>query len=309
MAIKVLSWLVKARRTLTVHEMMTAVSVEPGRFELDELDPPDITTLLDVCGGLAIIDESSNIIRLAHLTVQEYLLRKSIIPEDADYILAKSCITYLSFDAFASGACPSATSLEARVQSHPFLEYAARYVSIHLRNSGEDISKDIVLEFLERAGSIGSWMQIADHFLHNTPKNDWYHAQFRIQQIPLHVASAIGNCAVVQQLLDEGADTLVRAEYSGWSALLEAASHGHEMVVGLLLENGSDISAQNHDKDTALHLAAYSGHLAVVELLVANDADLSISNKYGDTALSDAAQEGHESIVRLLFEKGADVSI
>lgn len=56
----VLLWLVKAKRTLTVEELQTAISVEPGRYELDELDLPDKTTILDVCAGLVTIDEGLN---------------------------------------------------------------------------------------------------------------------------------------------------------------------------------------------------------------------------------------------------------
>ncbi|RPB14017.1 hypothetical protein P167DRAFT_477962, partial [Morchella conica CCBAS932] len=73
MALKILLWLVKARRTLTVDEIRVAISIEDDRYELDELDLPDIATLLDICAGLVIIDEDTNTIRLAHYTVQEYL--------------------------------------------------------------------------------------------------------------------------------------------------------------------------------------------------------------------------------------------
>lgn len=107
LALKVLSWLVKAKQLLTVDEIRIAVSVEPNRYELDELDLPDMATLLDVCAGLVIIDEETNTIRLAHYTVQEYIVRKSILPEDAELNLAMACTTYLSFEAFAQGIFPS----------------------------------------------------------------------------------------------------------------------------------------------------------------------------------------------------------
>lgn len=105
LGLRILSWLVKAKRVLTVDELRTAVSVEPEWYELDELDLPDKATILDICAGLVTIDENSNTIRLAHYTVHEYLLENSIIPEDAELTLATVCTTFLSFDIFAQGAC------------------------------------------------------------------------------------------------------------------------------------------------------------------------------------------------------------
>lgn len=101
LALQVLSWLVMAKWTLTVDEIRIAVSVEPDRYELDDLDLPDIVTLLDVCAGLVTINEDTNTIRLAHYTIQEYLLNTSVIPGDAGLKVATACITYLSFDIFS----------------------------------------------------------------------------------------------------------------------------------------------------------------------------------------------------------------
>lgn len=119
LGLSILSWLVKARRTLTVEELLVAVSIEDGRYELDELDLPDKTTILDVCAGLVTIDENINTVRLAHYTVQEYLLNNSLIPEDADLKIATACITYVSFDIFAEGpgACTSNASLKTRMKT------------------------------------------------------------------------------------------------------------------------------------------------------------------------------------------------
>lgn len=69
LASKILMWLVKAQRPLTVDELKVAVSVEPDRYELDDLDLPSRKTLLDVCASLVTIDEGSNTVRLTHYTV------------------------------------------------------------------------------------------------------------------------------------------------------------------------------------------------------------------------------------------------
>lgn len=138
LAIKILSWLVHAQRTLTVKEAQTAVSVELYRYEIDEQDLLDRATLLETCPGLVAIDDhgTGDTIRLAHYTIQEYLPEKSIIPSDAAFAIAMTCVTFLSFDEFSLGACKSKHSLQDRLQKYPFFGYAARNLHFHLRKCG-----------------------------------------------------------------------------------------------------------------------------------------------------------------------------
>lgn len=162
LAIKVLSWIVKAQRPLTVEEIQWAVSIEPNEYELNELDLPDRATILESCGSLVVIDEVSNITRLAHYTVQEYLLRKSIIPEDADQNIAIVCTTLLSFDTISQGPCISNESPETRREKYPFLDYAAIFLSFRLKNCHETFSIESFLRFIARTQSIYSYMLITD---------------------------------------------------------------------------------------------------------------------------------------------------
>lgn len=48
MALKTPTWLAKAQENLTVYELREAISVEPGRYEFEESDLPDMETILDV---------------------------------------------------------------------------------------------------------------------------------------------------------------------------------------------------------------------------------------------------------------------
>ncbi|KAF8246554.1 hypothetical protein K440DRAFT_602223, partial [Wilcoxina mikolae CBS 423.85] len=138
LGLKIISWLSKARRTLTVEELRIAVSVEPNTYELDDLDLPDRMTLTDVCSGLVVIEENSNTIRFAHFTVLEWLLRKSIIPEGADLDIAITCITYLTFDAFSGGPC--GWRIKDRFQNNQFLQYAADQMPFHMGQCDEELT-------------------------------------------------------------------------------------------------------------------------------------------------------------------------
>lgn len=70
--------------------------LELDRYELSDLDLLDRETLLDVCASMVIIYENTGTIRLAHYTVQEYLVKYSVIPEDVDFNIGMTCVIYLS---------------------------------------------------------------------------------------------------------------------------------------------------------------------------------------------------------------------
>lgn len=304
LAFKSLSWLVRARRPLTVEELRIAVSVEPGRYELDKLDLPATETLLHVCGGLVTVDGST--IRLAHYSVQEYLLGNSLIPDDSGFNPAMACTTYLSFDTLAKGPCFTLEAMEDRLRTHPFLDYAARYIGFHLGECDERLSADMCLNFVENVGSISSWYEFLSslegfsrwrrHLRRNTrPKNS------------LHTASLLGHLTVVRLLLEEEGDISAQ-DIEGETALHLVAYNGHKEVARLLLDKGADITTQNNIGSTALHQAARQGYGEVVVLLLDRGADISSQNNDGDTALHLAACGGHKEVVRLLLNKGADIT-
>ncbi|KAF8542130.1 hypothetical protein BDD12DRAFT_665104, partial [Trichophaea hybrida] len=124
-ALNALCWLSTACRTLTIDELRIAVSIMPDTSQLDEDFIPHESVITDICAGLVVMDKESGTVRLAHFTVQEYLIRKNIVPPEAHSTLAISCTTYLGFNIFGQGACTSKEAFESRLASHPFLNYAA----------------------------------------------------------------------------------------------------------------------------------------------------------------------------------------
>jgi|SRR5690242_16841774 len=106
LAKNVLSWISCALRPLTTGELCHALSIKEGDEELDSDDIPDVEDILSVCAGLVTVEEESQIVRLVHYTTQDYLesIRETWNP-NAQYDIASSCLTYLCFTSFKSGAC------------------------------------------------------------------------------------------------------------------------------------------------------------------------------------------------------------
>jgi ankyrin repeat protein len=88
--------------------------------------------------------------------------------------------------------------------------------------------------------------------------------------------------------------------------LIEAAKDGDWAAVGVLLEQGADVTATAPDGATALHWASYWDDVETAQLLIRAGADLSAANDLGATPLWIAALNGSASMTRTLLEAGAD---
>lgn len=305
LALAILSWLVKARRILTVEEIQEAVSVELDRYELDEFDLPDRTTMLDVCAGLVMIDEN-NKVRLVHYTVQEYLLENTIIPRDADLKLALTCTTFLSFDVFEK-RCMSQRAFEARFRSNPFLRYASLHLPFHLGTCDEDLTATSVWKLLTTPGNLDSYLQaLNNRDSHGIDMIDWYDIYAKTLST-LHVAARLGHCVVFQQLLDEGADIWSR-DIDGHTVLHHAAMGGNDRMARIILGNGIPVSVKDNGRRTALSTAARWSNEGVARVLIENGADVNVRDIAGFTVLNLAAAEGCDAVVKLLLDNGVNIS-
>lgn len=128
----------------------------------------------------------------------------------------------------------------------------------------------------------------------------------------LSLAARSGKIAIVQLLLDNGADVNVRIGGRCGSALAVAAHERKKAIVQLLLDNSADVNAKlSGSYGSALAAAAYGGDEAIVQLLLDNGADVNaqLSGSYGSALAAAGGQYGRdETIVQLLLDNGADVN-
>ncbi len=130
-----------------------------------------------------------------------------------------------------------------------------------------------------------------------------YSTQAQVQakaQYDLANAVLSNNVQKIQESLDKGA-SIDSATYYMITLLHTAASIGNKNVAIVLLNNGADVYAMNHDGDTPLHIAASCGHLDFVTVLLNFGAIVNITNSNANTPLDLAEQNGHNEIVEFLL--------
>jgi ankyrin repeat protein len=127
----------------------------------------------------------------------------------------------------------------------------------------------------------------------------------------LHDAASRGDCTTLRALFDAHSDTLninCRDSYL-FTPLRQAAYHGHQEAVRILLDNNALVNILDASQRTALDWASSAGHEGVVRVLLERRADVNSSEAFEERALHVAAKKGHDNVVRLLLEYKAIVDL
>lgn len=302
---RILSWITCAKRPLTTVELRHALAVEVGTVELDEDALPEIEDMVAVCTGLVTIDEQGDIIRLVHYTTQQYFdkNREKWFP-NAEADVTTTCITYLSFDVFESGFCPTDQEFEERLRLHSLYHYAAHYWGDHARRATNLCEG--VLDFLESGLKLESSIQ-ALMATKLAPMQSDYSQNVPKQMAGLHLAAYFGAMRETQILLYANIPDL--KDSYGRTPASYASMNGRGAVLELLIERGAEVDSEDCEGRTPLSIAAAMGHEAVVWLLLRNGADIDLEDRHDQTPLSHASENGHEALVRLLLEEGAEADL
>ncbi|XP_041124125.1 poly [ADP-ribose] polymerase tankyrase-2 isoform X4 [Polyodon spathula] len=115
---------------------------------------------------------------------------------------------------------------------------------------------------------------------------------------PLHFAAGYNRVAVVEYLLQHGADVHAK-DKGGLVPLHNACSYGHYEVAELLVTHGAVVNVADLWRFTPLHEAAAKGKYEICKLLLQHGADPTKKNRDGNTPL-DLVKDGDTDIQDLL---------
>jgi ankyrin repeat protein len=325
-AIRILQWLTFSARPLHLEEVAEVVAIDVGRepvFDRDEvlLEPLEA---LDICSSLVTItadkyndfkrpNHFSQIVTLAHYSVQEYLVSArikrgpakefSMQEIECHEIITKGCIGYLNqFQQLLTVELHEASALAY---------YSAEFWTTHFqktRDGDEDMSLLAMDLMSAKSSTFANWISLFD------PDNPFYGYHDGFGQInpdmlaaPLYYAALLGLTTVTKLLLHQDVDINAKGGAYG-NALHAAVATGHSAVVKLLIKAKANVKDRGGKHYSALHLALHKTDVAVFKLLIDAGADVNMRDEEGCSVLQTASELGNEAVAKLLIEAGADVN-
>ena len=200
LAFRIFSWLFRAQRILRMEELLEALVVEEGDKDLELECLLEPSYVIKCCNGLVLYEESSGSVRFSHVTVYDYFKTNiDILPTSAH--LAKSCLTYLSFDVFKQ-PCSGRDSIEERVQRYRFGLYAAQFWRFHAKEAEEyrEVQETVVSCFTMK-GRRDTVLQMEVY-----AKSNGHHTSFVQGKGLIHLLAETGLCETSRFVLanDQG---------------------------------------------------------------------------------------------------------
>ena len=327
LGMKILSWIMHAKRPLSVDELRHGLAVEyegdvegtPAEFDKDNLDYPK--TLVDVCAGLLTIEPSSQIIRLVHFTTQEYFDKERLhLFEGADLDISRACLTYLSYTLPA--AFDGSAKVHEAYESNLFLHYACRHWFSHVKKCLLSENSDSVLSRIVTRFKSSEIISMSVVILLRRPKRRFTElGPTERKSYTLEVASYLGLEDLVTVLLDHRTGAFPGLDGS----LLYALCRGEMSTVKLLLQYGARVDLDSIEKFLLQNGAdTHGGRLfdwppdpvamlyrdpGMIDLLLKNGANINARDSLVRTACHWVVLFDSKDSVKILLNAGCDLQI
>ncbi|KAF9777775.1 hypothetical protein IL306_004320 [Fusarium sp. DS 682] len=311
-AIQIFSWLLYMKAPLTPEALLAAIVT--SSINSTACTAADISSL---CSNLVIMDTDHQVVRLAHHSIREYILRahQSLFSAPAAHsLLASSCIKASSLGP------PDDRSLQLQVRD--FFFYAAMHWANHFKSS-EVVSKEEKLfqemtsfvfedEDCEVSLSFEAWLdickEIASVLPRDHPMKPVLDAIPSDSASPLFLAAIFGIDGLLRILDDSETETDWNQRNSiGHSAVYLAAAFGHLSTVTALIEKGVELDVECGAYGSPLYVACFRGYENIALKLLQHGAAPKYGSKF-KSAIHAASHGGHESIMVALIQHHSNIT-
>jgi ankyrin repeat protein len=306
-------WISHARRPLDVRELQHAMATRLEDTDIDQDNIPSLRTLLDCCCGLVEVDHGSNIIRLVHHSLEEYLRDQDHgLFKDANVLITKVCLRYLTFDSVRALPQQNRTAFAASMLDLAFLGYAANEWGYHAFDIPAVDIEEFAIPALTSSETLFTIARARD--FGNLDFRKWTMKTLAWAQSGgggVSLCAEFGLTELLTTLIDKNPEHghLTARNFHGSTPLHEAALNGHEHTARVLIDHGSDILDTNYGNSTPLFLAASYGQFSMVKFLLSYGRDqLDCPGPREATALHKAVEQGSLEMVRVMLEAGALVA-
>lgn len=301
--------------------LVSSVSQNPRE---DRKEWHDLKGELEARGMRNYMDKSEiTVLSLSHYSVKEYIISARLqsgalssyhtSAKLANSFLGQCCLLYLM--KFNGGQ----VAWQLGFDEYPLLEYASRHWMQHWALAGGESCDASLRQSCERLfhpkarNSYMNWLNVwnpdnesMDRFTER--KYGPIKMSADLFQQPLYWAAFLGDLALVESLVNQGADITSREGHFE-SAFGVAAFRGHMQVVEFFLKRGLSPNLQGTTFGSILQIAVAGGHIAVVRRLLEAGADVNARGGVTwDCALTAAVSKQFIDIVKLLLENGADLN-
>ncbi|KAI1014433.1 hypothetical protein LB504_012069 [Fusarium proliferatum] len=311
-AIHTFSWLLYMKSPLTPEALLAAVTATSIGDVL--YTAADISA---VCSNLVVIDLHRQVVRLAHHSVREFILRtkQSLFSASvAHSLLASTCIKV------SARGPPDSGSLEQQVRG--FFFYSATHWAGHFESSRvvkkeDKLFQDMISFVFEDEDcdvslSFEAWLDTAKEIARLLPRD--HPEKPALDAIPNETSSPLFLAAVfgIDGLLSIIAVSESDIDWDqrndlGHTALYLAAATGHLSTVAALIEKGAELNVECGTNGSPLHVACFRGYQDIVEELLQHGASPQCGSKF-QSAIQAASQGGHEDIVLSLIKHDAFIN-
>ncbi|KAF5582266.1 ankyrin 1 [Fusarium pseudocircinatum] len=305
LAIHTFSWLLYMKAPLTPKALLAAITAS----SIGDV-PCTAADISVVCSNLVVIDLHRQVVRLAHQSVREFILRskQSLFSAPiAHSLLASTCIK------ISARGAPDNGSLEQQVQG--FFFYAATHWAGHFESSRvvkkEDKLFQEMISFVfededcDVSLSFEAWLdtakEIAQLLPRDHPMKPALDAVSNVTSSPLFLAAVFGIDGLLTLMAESENDIdWDQRNDLGHTALYLAVTTGHLSTVTTLIGKGAELNVECGAYGSPLHVACFRGYQDIVEKLLEHGASSKCGSKF-QSAIQAASHGGHEDIVLSLL--------